>query len=80
VESLFIFQCGLCGALQQAYLPIVGSGNNGAILHYIANNQEITDGEMLLIDAGTEYWGYPYHLRREYFNTLIIFDGANIWL
>jgi Xaa-Pro aminopeptidase len=66
VEGLFLFQCDLCGALQQAYLPIVGSGNNGAILHYIANNEELTDGELLLIDAGGEYWGYGSDITRTY--------------
>jgi Xaa-Pro aminopeptidase len=56
---LFIYLFFHSGALQQSYLPIVGAGDDGAILHYIANNNPIVDGELLLIDAGSEYWGYP---------------------
>jgi len=66
VEALFLFQSGLCGALSQAYNPIVGSGNNGAILHYMANNNPIIDGDMILIDAGAEYWGYGSDVTRSY--------------
>lgn len=39
-------------------MPICASGNNSAILHYVANDQELKNGEFLLIDAGAEYHGY----------------------
>jgi Xaa-Pro aminopeptidase len=37
---------------------IVGSGANSAIAHYMDNNQEIKDGDLVLIDAGVLYNGY----------------------
>ncbi|MFZ0545328.1 MAG: aminopeptidase P N-terminal domain-containing protein [Candidatus Promineifilaceae bacterium] len=37
---------------------IVGAGANGAIAHYMDNNQEIKDGDLVLIDAGVSYNGY----------------------
>jgi len=66
VEAYFLYQSGICGERQQAYLPIVGASNNGAILHYIANDMELTSGDMLLIDAGGEYWGYGCDITRTY--------------
>lgn len=47
-------------------MPIVGSGNNGAVLHYIANDAQLLNGELLLIDAGGEYWGYGSDITRTY--------------
>jgi Xaa-Pro aminopeptidase len=41
-----------------SYHPIVGGGANSCILHYRENNQELKDGDMLLIDAGCEYGLY----------------------
>ena len=37
---------------------IVGAGKNAVIGHYMANNQEILDGDLVLIDAGISYHGY----------------------
>jgi len=44
------------GALH-SFLPIVGGGENGCILHYTENDSQLHDGEMVLIDSGAE-WGY----------------------
>ena len=35
-----------------AYTPIIGSGYNACVLHYIENNQACKDGDMLLMDVG----------------------------
>ncbi|WP_394838787.1 aminopeptidase P N-terminal domain-containing protein [Pendulispora rubella] len=43
------------GAKRVAYQSIVGSGHNAAILHYVANDRTMQEGELLLIDAGCEY-------------------------
>jgi Xaa-Pro dipeptidase len=48
----------LCQNPHQAYLPICGSGRNEAILHYGRNNKRILDGDLCLLDMGTEYCGY----------------------
>lgn len=52
--------------LHQAYLPIVGSGNNSAILHYIANDQLMKPGQLVLVDAGAEFRGYASDITRTF--------------
>lgn len=47
-----------------AYQPIIASGKNACILHYIANNQECKDGELLLMDVGAEYANYNADMTR----------------
>jgi Xaa-Pro aminopeptidase len=51
---------------ETSYLPIVGGGANACVLHYIANNQELRDGDLLLIDAGAEYDGYASDITRTF--------------
>ncbi len=41
-----------------AYTPIVGGGANGCILHYVENNVELNNKELVLIDAGAEFDSY----------------------
>ena len=41
-----------------AYTPIIGSGYNACVLHYIENNQQCKAGDMLLMDVGAEYANY----------------------
>ncbi|MGB3591185.1 MAG: aminopeptidase P family protein [Nonlabens sp.] len=47
-----------------AYTPIIASGNNANVLHYIQNNQECRDGDLLLIDAGAQYANYASDMSR----------------
>lgn len=47
-----------------AYTPIIGSGYNACILHYIENNQRCNDGDMLLMDVGAEYANYSSDMTR----------------
>ena len=54
------------GGAGPAYGTIVGGGSNAATLHYIANNQPLREGEMVLIDAGVEYQGYASDVTRTY--------------
>jgi Xaa-Pro aminopeptidase len=51
---------------EPSYLPIVGGGANGCVLHYISNNQVLNDGDLLLIDAGAEYDGYASDITRTF--------------
>ncbi len=51
---------------EPSYLPIVGGGANGCVLHYIANRDPLNDGDMLLIDAGAEYDGYASDITRTF--------------
>jgi len=54
------------GAHGAAYTTIVGGGRNATILHYIANDQKLNDGELVLIDAGCELEGYASDVTRTY--------------
>jgi Xaa-Pro aminopeptidase len=47
-----------------AYTPIIGSGYNACVLHYIENNQECKAGDMLLMDVGAEYANYSSDMTR----------------
>jgi Xaa-Pro aminopeptidase len=47
-----------------AYSSIIASGDNARILHYVSNNQECKDGDMVLMDFGAEYGGYCADLTR----------------
>ena len=47
-----------------AYEPIVASGKNACVLHYIDNNQECKDGDVILMDFGAEYANYASDMTR----------------
>lgn len=47
-----------------AYTPIIASGLNATILHYVDNNQICNDGDLLLLDFGAEYANYNADLSR----------------
>lgn len=52
------------GASGNAYDSIVAGGQNANILHYIQNDQHLTDGDLLLIDAGSEVNHYASDVTR----------------
>lgn len=54
------------GASGPSYTSIVGGGANATVLHYINNDGELRDGELLLIDAGAEYKGYASDITRTF--------------
>ncbi len=54
------------GANAPAYTSIVGAGANATVLHYINNDGELRDGDLLLIDAGAEYKGYASDITRTF--------------
>jgi Xaa-Pro aminopeptidase len=47
-----------------AYTPIIGSGYNACVLHYIENNQQCKDGDLLLMDVAAEYANYSSDMTR----------------
>jgi Xaa-Pro aminopeptidase len=49
-----------------SYSPIVGGGANACTLHYVENNAELRDGDLLLIDAGCELDYYASDITRTY--------------
>ena len=54
------------GAAGPAYTSIVGAGPNATVLHYINNDGELRNGELLLVDAGAEYKGYASDITRTF--------------
>lgn len=54
------------GAAGPAYTSIVGAGANATVLHYINNDGELRDGDLLLVDAGAEYKGYASDITRTF--------------
>jgi len=49
-----------------AYTPIVASGANACVLHYIQNNGQCKDGDVILLDVGAEYANYASDLTRSF--------------
>ncbi len=47
-----------------AYTPIVASGKNANVLHYIQNNKECKAGDLILLDVGAEYANYSSDMTR----------------
>lgn len=49
-----------------AYTPIIASGKNACVLHYIENNMECKNGDVILMDFGAEYANYASDLTRSF--------------
>ncbi len=49
-----------------SFLPIVGGGENGCILHYTENSDELQDGDLVLVDTGAEVGLYAGDVTRTY--------------
>ena len=54
------------GAAGPSYPSIVAGGSNATILHYINNDRELRQGDLLLIDAGCEYQFYASDITRTF--------------
>jgi Xaa-Pro aminopeptidase len=66
VEAEFLHEFYHCGAQAPAYTSIVAGGANACTLHYNANNAQLRDGDLLLIDAGCELDGYASDITRTF--------------
>lgn len=51
-------------ATRPAYGSIIASGDNARILHYVSNNRQCQDGDLILMDFGAEYGNYCADLTR----------------
>lgn len=51
-------------ATRNAYGSIIASGDSARVLHYVENNRECKDGDLLLMDFGAEYGNYNADLTR----------------
>jgi Xaa-Pro aminopeptidase len=66
IEAELLYEFRRQGATGPAYPSIVASGPNACVLHYVANNRQLQDGELVLIDAGCEFDGYASDVTRTY--------------
>jgi Xaa-Pro aminopeptidase len=64
IEAEFIHEFIKSGSRGFAYEPIVASGKNSCVLHYIENDKPCQDGDMLLLDVGAEYANYNADMTR----------------
>jgi Xaa-Pro aminopeptidase len=47
-----------------AYSPIIASGDDSSVLHYISNNKECKNGDVILLDVAAEYANYASDMTR----------------
>ncbi|HTY99390.1 MAG TPA: aminopeptidase P N-terminal domain-containing protein [Rhodocyclaceae bacterium] len=66
VEAEFLHEFRRHGSEYPAYPPIVASGANACVLHYVGNDRQMQAGELLLIDAGCEIRGYASDITRTF--------------
>jgi Xaa-Pro aminopeptidase len=66
VEAEFLHEFRRQGSQSPAYPAIVAGGANACVLHYVDNDQQLKDGELLLIDAGCELDGYASDITRTF--------------
>jgi Xaa-Pro aminopeptidase len=64
IEAEFIHEFLRNRSKKFAYTPIVASGNNANVLHYIENNQQCKPDELILMDIGAEYANYSSDMTR----------------
>ena len=66
LEAELLYEFMRNGARHSAYPSIIGSGNNGCVLHYTYNDAPLQDGNLVLIDAGCEYQHYAADITRTF--------------
>ncbi len=66
LEAELLYAFRKSGAQFPAYTPIVASGDKACVLHYSANNAQMRDGDLVLIDAGCELDSYASDITRTF--------------
>ncbi len=64
IEAEFSHEFLMNRSKKFAYSPIIASGKNSTILHYIENNNQCFQGDVLLLDVGAEYANYSSDMTR----------------
>ncbi|RYD21686.1 MAG: M24 family metallopeptidase [Verrucomicrobiaceae bacterium] len=91
IEAELLHEFVRRGSRGFAYSPIIGTGKNACVLHYLENDKVCQDGEMVLMDVAAEYAGWASDLTRTvpvngrftkrqrdvYDSVLRVFRGAN---
>ncbi|CAM6089423.1 unnamed protein product [Calypogeia fissa] len=58
------YECKIRGAQRMSFPPVVGGGANASVIHYSRNDSRIRQGDMVLMDAGCELYGYVSDMTR----------------
>jgi Xaa-Pro aminopeptidase len=91
IEAEFLHEFVRRGSRGFAYGPIIGTGKNACVLHYVENDKVCRDGDMVLMDVAAEYAGWASDLtrtvpvngkftkrQRDVYNAVLsVFNGAN---
>ncbi|GAA5118750.1 aminopeptidase P N-terminal domain-containing protein [Luteolibacter yonseiensis] len=91
IEAELLHEFVRRGSRGFAYAPIIGTGKNACVLHYVENDKICQDGDMVLMDVAAEYAGWASDLTRTvpvngrftkrqrdvYDSVLRVFHGAN---
>ena len=63
-HAQFEYECRSSGAQHVSFPPIVAGGNHANTLHYMNNSDILRDNDLVLVDGGCEYNGYPSDITR----------------
>lgn len=66
LQAYFEFELKYHGAMGNAFYPIIAAGANTVNLHYERNNQDLAEGDLLLLDLGAEYGYYSADISRTF--------------
>ena len=64
IQGIHEFVYRKYGAADEGYPSIVGAGENGCVLHYIENDKEELNNQLVLMDLGAEFYGYTADVTR----------------
>ncbi|PIB35680.1 X-Pro aminopeptidase [Reichenbachiella sp. 5M10] len=64
IEAEYIYEFLRNRATGFGYEPIIASGANSCVLHYVENNKQCKDGDLILFDVGAEYANYNADMSR----------------
>jgi len=66
LEAHFNFVLKSQGVKDFAFTTICAAGQNATVLHYVANNEEVKDGDLVLLDLGAQYGYYSADISRTF--------------
>lgn len=66
LEAYFDFECKRKGVRDYAFKTIAATGKNATVLHYVDNNSELKEGELILFDLGAQYNYYNGDISRTF--------------
>ena len=66
LEAYFDFTCKSNGVKDLAFKTIAASGKNATVLHYVTNDSELKDGDLILFDLGAQYKYYNGDISRTF--------------